>query len=379
MPNLGNRRGPSPEHAARINATLRQRYERGAVAGAPPSGAKAVPFTKDGYASYDIYLEVTFDGAGGTPYQLHSLGDSGFNSIQMCCTTDLDSSKYTVINQQAKSPFGWHPSWIVKGPVSLKLVDGTMYKIEDVEFYACKCKATDWSCRNTCNFYNFGLGMVEQFDSGIYAAFSPIGGAKSTGTPRPVLSFDYQGQNLLLLENQEAVPQCGGKWLKVLDSPWTALHVEQLQLSGVKVENWVTSGTEAFLDTGGGPTYLQWGYNGETTDPFPPPAKNVVCPNPSYFNTAWKSDPSYSDCRCYYSKEVTWGLFDERGQKMDAVFNQAQVHALEGSPPLDTTPTLITCRKANVGDGNWANLGGVFFHLYPITFDYKTQEACIES
>merc|ERR1712060_1000366 len=192
------------------------------------------------------------------------------------------------------------------------------------------------------------------------------------------VSFDYQNKNLLLFETQASLPKCAGQWLKVRDSAWTALKVDDLLLTGTAVENWVTGSTEAFLDTGGGPTFLQWGRNGEK-DPFPPRKKDLTCPQLSFFHSDWKHNSDYADCECYYEKEVTFKLSGKGGQKTDAVFEQAEVHKIKNSPPLEDTPTLVTCRKANVGNGNWVNLGGVYFSLYPITFDYKTQEVCIQS
>jgi len=339
----------------------------------------AIPFDKTGYGYYEMYLNLTYDGAAGKPHVQLSLGDSGFSALQMCCWGDLDHSKYRVLNDSYKAPFNKTvDAKLVIGSVALTDSTGAPYTLRNVTFYAC---VTD------CDYHGIGLGVGEDYAKGVYSPLSPLGSAVPP-TPRPVVRFDYAHRRLLLYQGQTAAPACKTSWMGVSKPDeqdfWTCVKVKQVLVGGRPVENWVTSDTEAFLDTGGLLQYLKWG-DDATEDPFGKPSVNTPCPRPAFFDDApddWKGDSDFKGCVCRYSPEVVFSLADEEGRGVNVTFSQAGMYGLPKEKGADftlgETPTLVTCKKANVGDGNWANLGGSFFMLNDVTFDYQAKEVCIE-
>lgn len=328
--------------------------------------------------NYDVSLEVRF----GDEYSETLMMDSGND-----CLIAASYNKIKAAQPNLETLYMWSEAtpyvtpWNDKGAIVQGNVSVGDAVFKNVIFWAC----IEDGCPKGGGG-NFGMGMNSQvkgwWDSPI-ALWSlpsplmqvPAGRPERESNVGNFVTYDYSNKAIVFADS--GPDDC--TWLEAVSSGsseevWTSLFIDSLTINGVATA-WATgnagslsASTLGFADTGGGPLFLSWGNEA---------GRSPIVNNPSYQSKPcpggeWNPGPSYSECECFY-EDIEMSLAGSGSAASPKVSVQYLTSELE-----EGYPTLISCKTANVGGNDWANLGGLLFHLNTVTFDFSTRSICIQ-
>jgi len=277
-----------------------------------------------------------------------------------------------VITEDTFTPWN-EPAKFVKGKFTLQVTTSDGYEdlTLEAEFYACSPR---------CSNNNIGL-------SNGFGSMSPL--KNQQGIEYMTFDFPYnQLYSRMILQPAYECNYLDKLWIDDRNfngGAWALVFVNSLQVEGVQTK-WAqgkgglpqyanNKGTMGMLDTGGGPMFLAT----ENIPGFPtiPPPQTIsgqpVGQSDCRERFPWINDPGYAGCLCYYGK-VEFQLQSAESQVTKTIrWTNDDVAGEYGDP------TFIGCEKANIGGGNYVNLGAVMFVLHKITMGVNTYEMCIES
>jgi len=269
------------------------------------------------------------------------------------------------------------PAKFVKGKFTLHVInsDGSQEDLTlEAEFYACSPK---------CDRNNNNIGLSNGFGS-----MSPLKNQQGIEYMTFDLPKDPSLPDRLILQ---PAYECNDLDRLFIDdrnfgAAWPFVFVDSLKVEGVQTA-WAkgtdgppqqngNNGTMGMFDTGGGPVFL-------ATDNFPgfptlPPPQNPGFDGQSRCKDLywWFFDKTagYEGCSCYY------GDVEFRLQSAAPTVTKKTLRWTNGDlAGSNGAPTFVACEVANLGGGNYVNLGSVMFALNKITMSVNTYEACVES
>jgi len=335
------------------------------------SNYKTIPFVKhdETLASSDIYVNINFGDSGNGDYNTSTLVDTGNHVLIMDSFDQLKAVQPSVqIIRSGTEPWG-HSAHFVQGKFSISTAGGGVLTLE-AQFWAC----TEAGCMNN-------IGLANGWDSQ-----SPLMNQPSID----YVTFDYQ-QKQMLLNPEYDCPS----WMGIDDRSgmiWPFVYIDELDVNGVRTEwakgkdgppqYWRNPGTMGMFDTGGGPIFL-------ATQNIPIPNSGLPKPQGTGQCSAfysWANEtpcspdclnggacPQYCGCECYYG-DVAFKL-ESADSSVTKEINLTNADVAKGEAGV---PTFIGCDKANLGGGDYANLGGVMFDLHKITMGVNSHKVCIE-
>lgn len=337
------------------------------------SNYQTIPFVKRDavLASSDIYVNINFGGSGNGDYSTTTMVDTGNHVLIMDSFEKLKAVQPSVqIVKSGKEPWG-HSAHFVKGKFSISTAGGGVLTLE-AEFWAC----TEAGCMNN-------IGLANGWESQ-----SPLMNQPSID----YITFDYQ-QNQILLNPTYTC----SSWMGIDDRSgmiWPFVYIDELDVDGVRTkwamgkggppQYWRNPGTMGMFDTGGGPIFLATQNYIIPSSGLPKPKGTGQCPAYSFFaaNQAPCSQdcllngencPEYCGCKCYYG-DVAFKL-ESADSSVTKEIKLTNADVAKGETGV---PTFIGCDKANLGGGDYANLGGVMFDLHKITMGVNSHKVCIE-
>ena len=277
-----------------------------------------------------------------------------------------------VIYNNTSTPWS-KPAKFVKGKFTLHVInsDGSQEDLTlETEFYAC-----DPIC--------YGMGSNNIGLSNGFGSMSPL--KKQQGIEH--MTFDLPKDpslpDRLILQPAYKCNDLDRLWIDGRDfgNSWPFVFVNSLKVDGVQTE-WAqgtngppqtngNTGTMGMFDTGGGPVFL-------ATDNKPDFPTLPLLPHSDDCRDiySWFFDPSkgYEGCACYYG-DVEFQLESAAPTitKKTLRWTNDDVVGNNGAP------SFVACKKANLGGGNYVNLGTVMFALNKVTMSVNTYETCVES
>jgi hypothetical protein len=321
-----------------------------------------IPITTVSLSSnFDAYINVRFKGSDSAPPDM-LLVDSGNSTLimphfELLSALPNFTSDFQILADGVTEPWGC-PAAIIRGPIELPTVDGTIYSIPNCVFFA--CKGSNGSGGRTANF---GIGCVSPWSTtGVVSMQSPL----SYDASHPLAELNYAPTAAVITPGPEPVvndestlnlytaPPEGYRMFGIIPNiRWMSLTPRSLTIGTVKTQ-WPGNSPSsiAMIDSGGGPVYLSdpGGYLYREVWP-----EQVALP-------PWTADGSVS-CQA-----VEDDLQIELGSGAESWSFQISTASL---PPAAKNLTLVICKTCRyMMDQYGMNVGGISALFNFILIDY---------
>jgi hypothetical protein len=316
------------------------------------------------HGNFDATIQVQFPRSSGGPLQQTLLVDSG--NAQMIIPDGealVGVAGYTVLGQ-AKEPWGC-PANVMRGPVQIVAVDGSVYQIPNCVFYA--CTGNNQHGKRTANF---GTGRISPWSANGWNKPWPgvtMQSPLSYNTAYPYAEFVYAPAAAMLSATEKVLVNDGSMLIlrSAAPSGFTMLDIIQnLEWMSVVPASLAIGGTAtgwpgnvsapiAMIDTGGGPVFLSDPNGYVYAKKWP---DTVTCP-------AWTS--SSQSCNCI-SERLQLGLKASGGAA-----SYGYTIDTNAMPPSVRGLTAVMCKvNAFMMHRQGMNVGGITALFNRILIDY---------
>jgi len=305
---------------------------------------------------FDAMIGVALRGGAATSMVV----DTGNACLIMPRFEDIqalaDPSPYTVLTS-GPEPWGCQAN-LVRGPIDLADVDGSVFTIPNCLFWACTGDNPQGGGRTA----NFGAGCLRQWFQAEGQELKP---AQAFTPAFPYAEFDFAPADAVLSATSSVkvaansvlritqAPPAGYAWFDILAGDWMALTPHRLSLGGA-LTTWPAAGRTAMamIDTGGTCAYLVDPDQLVSAQAWPPMAAS----NPGWCAPGWGCETT--------QRAFTLELGDAQNSFTYTLDTAAMPPAVQGE-------TLVMCQTNDYMRNQYGmNIGGISALALSIVVDY---------